>query len=200
MTEIGMALSNPYQGERRPGAVGSPLPGVQVKIQEDGELLVKGPNLFSEYWGRPDATKEAFTDDGWFKTGDSADVVALDPSEASTSPSLCYTILGRMSVDIIKSAGYKLSALMIENVILEHPGVAEVAVVGVPDDVYGEIVVALVARKEGHEGLSQGDLTAFCRERLAAYQAPKRWHFVDALPRNAMGKLNKKDLVKNLKP
>jgi malonyl-CoA/methylmalonyl-CoA synthetase len=193
MTEIGMALSNPYRGQRRPGAVGSPLPGVQVKIQEDGELLIKGPNLFREYWGRSEATKETFTNDGWFRTGDSAETV--EPLEAGPA---CYRIMGRMSVDIIKSAGYKLSALMIENVILEHPGVAEVAVVGLPDDLYGEVVVALVARKDGHEGLSQGDLNAFCRERLAAYQAPKRWNFVESLPRNQMGKLNKKELVKDL--
>ena len=173
--------------------MGSPLPGVQVKIQEDGELLIKGPNLFREYWGRSEATKETFTNDGWFRTGDSAETV--EPLEAGPS---CYRIMGRMSVDIIKSAGYKLSALMIENVILEHPGVAEVAVVGLPDDLYGEVVVALVARKEGHEGLSQGDLNAFCRERLAAYQAPKRWNFVESLPRNQMGKLNKKELVKDL--
>ncbi|GAX83846.1 hypothetical protein CEUSTIGMA_g11270.t1 [Chlamydomonas eustigma] len=208
MTEIGMALSNPYEGERRPGTVGAPLPGVTVRIQDDGELLVKGDYLFSKYWGREEATREAFTSDGYFKTGDSAELTSSDASERSDDSSLgsiessavhqYYQIMGRTSVDIIKSAGYKISALMVESVILEYPGVSEVAVLGVPEEVYGEVVTALVALKPGSKSVTQKDLTGFCRERLAPYQAPKRWKFVESLPRNAMGKLNKKELLKTI--
>ncbi|KAG1670361.1 hypothetical protein FOA52_000121 [Chlamydomonas sp. UWO 241] len=207
MTEVGMALSNPYAGAPRvPGAVGQPLPGVDVRISGDGELQVRGDTVFSEYWGNAAATAEAFTPDGWFRTGDSADTVAATTTAgtgteaAAPSAQLLpeyHRILGRTSVDIIKSAGYKLSALQIESVVLEHPGVAEVAVIGVPDEVYGEVVTALVARKPSAPELSQHELTGFVRERLAGYQCPKRWRFVDALPRNAMGKLNKKELLKD---
>eukprot|EP00955_Chlamydomonas_euryale_P116263 366406-Chlamydomonas_euryale.AAC.26 len=210
MTEIGMALSNPYAGAPRvPGAVGLPLPGVSVRIADDSELLVRGDNVFKEYWGREAATAEAFTPDGWFRTGDSADVLTVAAEDGNGSSSAdanngangastaeYYRILGRTSVDIIKSAGYKLSALMIESAIMEHPGVSEVAVLGVPDDTYGEVVTALVGRQPSHPELGQRELTGFCRERLASYQCPKRWHFVDKLPRNAMGKLNKKELLK----
>ncbi|GLI61914.1 hypothetical protein VaNZ11_004438 [Volvox africanus] len=199
MTEIGMALSNPYKGERRPGSVGTPLPGVEARIAPDGQLLVRGPNVFSEYWGRPAATSEAFDADGFFLTGDT--------SSTSGSPPY-FTIEGRTSVDIIKSSGYKISALQIESVVLEHPGIAEVAVLGVPDETFGEVVTALVAAKPQTAGVGPeagraarpevGELQRFCRDRMAPYQVPKRWQWVSALPRNAMGKVNKKELLKML--
>ncbi|EFJ50094.1 hypothetical protein VOLCADRAFT_104041 [Volvox carteri f. nagariensis] len=215
MTEIGMALSNPYKGERRPGSVGEPLPGVEARIAPDGELLVRGPTVFSGYWGRPGATDEAFDDEGYFRTGDTASTSGSPPY---------FTIEGRTSVDIIKSSGYKISALQVESVVLEHPAIAEVAVLGVPDETFGEVVTALVAVKQPPPSLPPvaaassaataeepattttvaavrpevGELQRFCRERLAPYQVPKRWHWVTALPRNAMGKVNKKELLRML--
>jgi len=192
MTEIGMALSNPYQGgERRPGSVGQPLPGVQVAVAPDGELLVKGPMLFTEYWGRAQATRDAFDGSGFFRTGDT---VAVD---AGTG---CYAIQGRTSVDILKVGGYKVSALDVEGALLEHPGVAEVAVLGVPDEVYGQVITAVVAAKDPAAAAGLPDaLRAHCATRLAPYQAPKRYHPVAAIPRNAMGKVNKVELLRALR-
>lgn len=189
MTEIGMALSNPFHGERRPGAVGQPLPGVEVRLMaENGELImgenlpgeiqVRGGGVFREYWNRPEITAESFVD-GWFKTGDMGVVEGG-----------YYRILGRLSVDIIKSGGYKLSALEIEAVLLEHPSIAECAVVGVPDDTWGEEVAAVVVlRPEGMLDLST--LRDWCRERISPYKIPKRLLAVASLPRNAMGKVTK---------
>ncbi len=148
MTEIGMGISNPYHGERRAGAVGKPLPGVRVGLfDEDGKLIegddipgeirVQGDNVFLEYWDNPRATKEAFIDD-WFCTGD----VAVREIGY-------YRIMGRSSVDIIKSGGYKLSALEIEDTLLTHPKIAECAVVGMPDETWGEVVTAFVVLKRG---------------------------------------------------
>src|SRR5207244_9270208 len=131
MTEIGMALSNPLHGQRRPGYVGSPLPGVDVQIV-DGELEVRGPGVFLEYWRRPDETARAFRD-GWFRTGD----VAIATAGA-------YRLLGRTSTDIIKTGGYKVSALEIEEVIREHPAIADCAIVAVPDLEWGERVCAAI--------------------------------------------------------
>lgn len=188
MTETGMVLSNPLHGARRPGHVGLPLPGVEVRLVDDdgapategepGDIEVRGPGVFREYLGRPDETRAAFRD-GWFRTGDVAVV-----EEGS------HRILGRQSVDIIKSGGYKLSALEIEEVIRQHPGVADCAVVGVPDAEYGErVAVALVPR--GGAGPDLASLRAWGRQRLAAYKLPSRLRVVDALPRNAMGKVVK---------
>ena len=190
MTELGMALSNPYEGERRPGHVGQPLPGVVIKRVDEsgdevtdastpGELAVKSPTAFREYWGNPDSTTKAFAD-GWFLTGD---IAVMDEG--------AYRILGRASIDIIKSGGYKLSALEIEATLLEHPNVSEVAVIGIPDDEWGELVAcALVVRQP----LSEGALTEWARERMSGYKVPRRWHFTDALPRNALGKVTKPSL------
>eukprot|EP00123_Amoebidium_parasiticum_P009623 comp19602_c1_seq1/m.23079 comp19602_c1_seq1/g.23079 ORF comp19602_c1_seq1/g.23079 comp19602_c1_seq1/m.23079 type:complete len:573 (-) comp19602_c1_seq1:167-1885(-) len=196
MTEIGMALSNNYHGKRYPGAVGFPLPGVEtrivreegrnyvdVKAGESGELWVKGPTVFTRYWNKPEATAKAFHD-GWFLTGD----------EASCTDGL-YRILGRASADIIKTGGYKVSALEIENVILDHPSVKEVAVVGVKDDVWGERVGAIISFKSGKE-LSLDEVKSFCKDHLASYKLPTLLHRVESIPRNAMGKVNKKQLVK----
>lgn len=202
MTEIGMALSNPYRGDRRPGTVGQPLPGVELRLssepaeqgqstddnsqadtsgQESGELReiqVRGPTVFLEYWRRPEATAEAFVD-GWFRTGDMA---VLDDGYVR--------IMGRSSVDIIKSGGYKLSALEIESVLLEHPTVVEAAVVGLPDDTWGELVAACLVVAADCE-LTPAALQDWCRDRLSIYKLPRRVEFVAHLPRNAMGKVTK---------
>ncbi|KAK9838516.1 hypothetical protein WJX81_004577 [Elliptochloris bilobata] len=206
MTETNMILSNPYEGERRPGSVGLPLPGVEVRAIADpaydedsgaassdgvvarpGELRVRGPNLFREYWNQPDATAEAFDEDGWFRTGDTG---VLDGSPPY------WRILGRSSVDIIKSGGYKISALGVENVLLAHPRVAECAVVGLPDDMQGERVVAIIAYSG--EPVTLEELQRFTAGELPAYQLPRQLRIVDGLPRNAMGKVNKKQLVRDL--
>ena len=161
MTEIGMGLSNSLLGKRYPGCVGTPLPGVEAKVVDEagqpvepgapGEIVVRGKTVFLEYWGRPKETEKAFRD-GWFLTGDVAVV-----------ENGIFRILGRSSVDIIKTGGYKVSALEIEEVLLTHPDIKEVAVVGVPDQVWGErIVAALVLqgrRQPDHRvaaGLGQG--------------------------------------------
>ena len=189
-TEIGMALSQPLAGRRVPGRVGHPLPGVQVKLV-DGELRVKGPGVFGGYVGRPEATVACFDELGFFITGDATEY----------DENLGYRIMGRTSVDIIKHGGYKLSALEIESAVLEHPGVGECAVCGVPDDVYGEIVGCVLAPGPASDGAPVSpppdaeELRAFLKDRMASYKAPGVVVVVDAVPRNAMGKVNKRSLV-----
>ncbi|CAK5217910.1 unnamed protein product [Aphanomyces euteiches] len=187
MTECGMALGNPLAGPRHVGYVGQPFPSVQARIAEGGELQVRGPTLFKAYWNRPEETKKEWTDDGWFKTGDVAEY-----NEALGS----YRILGRASVDIIKSAGYKLSALEIERVILEHPQVRECAVYGVSDDTWGQIVTAVLRPDAGITTVDEfkPPLVPFLKENLAKYKVPRTFHIVEAIPKNAMGKVNKKSL------
>ncbi|DBB14291.1 TPA: hypothetical protein ACH3X3_001228 [Trebouxia sp. C0006] len=207
MTETGMVVSNPFNGDRRPGTVGVPLPGVKVKVaplpeQSDqdkqssaefvdgpGELLVKGDILFKEYWRRPEATAEAFDHDGWFKTGDTAGSQGDPPY---------WKILGRSSVDIIKSGGYKISALEIENALLTHPAVNECAVVGIEDEIQGQIVAAVVACHSDAEEVSLEGLQKHAADRLPPYQIPKILKLTDQIPRNAMGKINKKALIKTM--
>lgn len=189
MTEIGMALSNLLHGERRPGSVGVPLPGVDVRLKsesgaiitgenEPGEIQVRGPGVFAAYWNRPEATAESF-DGGWFRTGDMA-VIERG----------YFRIMGRLSVDIIKSGGYKLSALEIEAALLEHPGIHECAVVGLPDDTWGEAVTAVVVLKPG-ASLELPALREWCKSRLSVYKIPQRLRVVPELPRNMMGKVTK---------
>jgi malonyl-CoA/methylmalonyl-CoA synthetase len=189
MTEIGMAISNPYEGERRAGHVGMPLPNVQVRLVDEenrvvegqpGEIQIKGPTVFKEYWGKAVATKEAFTEDGWFKTGDVAELVDG-----------YYRILGRNSTDIIKSGGYKLSALEIEEVLRTHSSVEDCSVVGLPDEEWGEIVAAVVVLKSN---TSSDELNTFMRSKMPAYRVPRKYLFLSELPRNAMGKVTKNDL------
>jgi malonyl-CoA/methylmalonyl-CoA synthetase len=191
MTEIGMALSNPLEGERRPGHVGLPLPGVEVRLVGDdgrtvepgtpGEIQVRGPSVFLEYWRRSEATEESFVD-GWFRTGDVA-VIEMG----------YYRILGRSSVDILKTGGYKVSALEIEELLRTHPGIREVAVVGLADEEWGERVAAAVVPEE--EGTLEADaLRAWAGERLAPYKVPRSFRFVAELPRNAMGKVTKPEV------
>jgi malonyl-CoA/methylmalonyl-CoA synthetase len=191
MTEIGMALSNPLRGRRVPGHVGAPLPGVDVRLVDEagclvppgvsGEIEVRGPSVFLEYLGKPEATRDAFRD-GWFRTGD---VAVVDDGS--------YRILGRLSVDIIKTGGYKVSALEIEEVLRQHDAVAECAVVGVEDAEWGErVCAALVTRGSA----DMHHIEAWTRERLAPYKVPSRFLAVSELPRNAMGKVVKPEVAR----
>jgi len=194
MTEIGMALSNPLHGERRPGFVGTPLPGVDVHLVDEagrpvvrgettpGEIEVRGATVFLEYWRRPEATAAAFRD-GWFRTGD---VAVVDDG--------AYRILGRSSVDIIKTGGYKVSALEVEEVLRTHPAIAECAVVGVEDPEWGERICAAVERR-GEADLTLAALQAWAKERLAPYKIPRGLRSVPALPRNALGKVTKREVA-----
>jgi malonyl-CoA/methylmalonyl-CoA synthetase len=188
MTEIGMALSNPLNGPRRPGFVGNPLPGVEIRLVDEsgqpveaglpGEIQVKGPAIFLEYFRRPEATQQAFRD-GWFCTGDTA------VFEAGA-----YRILGRNSVDIIKTGGYKVSALEIEETLRTHPAIQECAVVGIEDPVWGERVCAAIVPL-GETILTLEALRDWGRERLAPYKLPSRLLCLADLPRNTMGKVTK---------
>ena len=188
MTEIGMALSNPYEGRRTPGAVGVPLPSVELRLFDadgdvvavgsSGEIEVKGPSVFLEYWGRPEETAKAFRD-GWFRTGDVATL------EAGV-----YRILGRQSVDIIKTGAEKVSALEIEAVLREHTAVQDCAAVGVEDPEWGERVAAAIV-PAGDAVLDLAELRAFARGRLAPYKVPRQIIIVEELPRNALGKVVK---------
>ena len=192
MTEIGMALSNPYDGPRVPGAVGSPLPGVEVRlVDEDGRLVasgqpgeieVRGPTVFRHYWQRPEATREGFRD-GCFRTGDLA--IVEDG---------VYRILGRQSVDIIKCGGEKISALEIETALLGHPRIEECAVVGLEDAEWGQRVAAALVLTDGGE-MDLETLRTWARERLAIFKVPSRVKCLDRLPRNAMGKVTKPAVV-----
>jgi malonyl-CoA/methylmalonyl-CoA synthetase len=194
MTELGMAISNPYHGERKAGFVGLPLPGVSVKLVneqneevafgEPGEIIVLGNNVFLEYWQKPEATQETFTKEGWFKTGDIA--VVEDGY---------YRIMGRSSVDIIKSGGYKISALEIEEVLREHEHIADCAVVGIPNDEWGELIVATLVLNEV-EAIDEKALSEWLVQKMAAYKKPRKYLILNELPRNAMGKVVKNDVKK----
>jgi len=197
MTEIGMALSNPLRAERRPGFVGAPLPHVEARLVDEegrpvppgtpGEIEVRGATVFLEYWRRPDETAAAFRD-AWFRTGD----VAVVEHGA-------YRILGRSSVDIIKTGGYKVSALEVEEVLRTHPAIAECAVVGVEDPEWGERICAAVERR-GEVDLTLAALQAWAKERLAPYKIPRALRSVHTLPRNAMGKVTKPEVAKLFNP
>ncbi len=192
MTEIGMALSNPYDGERVAGEVGTPLPGVEVQLvspsgdpihdTSPGEIEVRGPTVFQAYWQRPEATREAFRD-GWFRTGDIA--VRQDGR---------YRILGRQSIDIIKCGGEKISALEIEAVLLAHPLIEECAVVGLEDPEWGQRVAAALVMA-GDEPLTLEALREWAKQRLAIFKVPSRVQCLARLPRNAMGKVTKPAVV-----
>ncbi|KAL7606185.1 hypothetical protein Lser_V15G18145 [Lactuca serriola] len=204
MTEFVMAISNPLKGMRKGGTVGKPFPGVEVKIlTEDnvndgvGELCVKSPSLFKEYWKRPEVTKESFIEGGFFKTGDA---VRVDEDGY-------YVILGRTNADIMKVGGYKLSALEIEAILLEHPAISECCVLGLPDNTYGEAVTAIIVpdmeikkarEKDLKPAISLDELSSWAKQKLAPYKLPTRLFLWESLPRNAMGKVNKKELKKTL--
>ncbi|KAK3086264.1 hypothetical protein FSP39_015987 [Pinctada imbricata] len=245
MTKVGMALTNPLNGERIPGkwlsgfvricyeevapdkwplapgeiwndrgTVGKPFPSVKVKIgQTDvytehkyttlcegdgdgtevtpgvkevvGELLIKGPAVFSGYWNKQEASQKTFTSDGWFKTGDTAEY-----------KDGVYSILGRTSVDIIKSGGYKISALDIERTLISHPSIADCAVVGLPDLVWGQkVAAAVVASDSSNKTLTAKEIRSWAKDKMANYKIPSVVKVMDQIPRNAMGKVNKKELV-----
>jgi len=176
MTETVMLVSNPVDGERRPGTVGLPLPGVDVRLDPaSDEILVRGPNVFAGYWRRSDATAAVFTEDGWFRTGD---VGAWDDAGY-------LAIVGRAK-ELIITGGYNVYPREIEDVLRAHPGVGDVAVVGTPSPEWGEVVTAYV---EPGPGFDAAAVLAWAAERLAPYKRPRLVHAVDALPRNAMGKV-----------
>ena len=191
MTEIGMGLSNPYRGERRPGHVGLPLEGVElVLLNEDkevvnegeaGEIHVKGPSVFEEYWNKPEATSEAFTEEGWFKTGD---IAVFNKGS--------YKILGRDNLDIIKSGGYKISALEIEDELRNHKHIDDCAVVGIPDPEWGEVVAAALISDEDIPDFES--ITISLKEKLPSYKLPRKYIVVKKLPRNVLGKVTKAEL------
>lgn len=210
MTEIGMALTNPYDpvSSRRPGSVGRPFPFVQARLVDErtghviddtpngtttpGELQIAGPVVFKEYLNRPDATQDSFVIEEhdqavirWFKTGDIAERDA----------SGVYKILGRASADIIKSGGFKISALEIERELLSHDDVAEVAVCATPDTILGESIVAVVAVRETRNAADlRHNMEEYLKTRLAKYKQPRDWIFITAgIPRNHMGKVRHRD-------
>jgi malonyl-CoA/methylmalonyl-CoA synthetase len=182
MTETGMNVSNPYDGERRPGTVGFPLPGVELRLAADGEVHLRGPNVFGGYWGRLEATAAAFTEDGWFRTGD---IGEHDPDG--------YLRLVGRARDLIITGGLNVYPREVEDVLLRHPAVAEVAVAGIPDAEWGELVAAWVVPGAG--GPPPDDaLAGFAAEHLARFKCPRRFVFVDRLPRNALGKILRHEL------
>ncbi|HUF74386.1 MAG TPA: malonyl-CoA synthase [Gammaproteobacteria bacterium] len=189
MTETNMNTSNPLEGERKPGTVGPPLPGVEVRVRDDqgnllgpgeiGNLEVRGPNVFVGYWKLPEKTAEDFSDDGFFNTGDKA-MIDKDGYVA---------IVGRAK-DVVITGGLNVYPKEVELVIDELPGVRESAVIGVPHPDFGEAVVAVVVCENG-SGTDASRIIDGCKERLAGFKAPKRVVFVDELPRNTMAKVQK---------
>jgi fatty acid CoA ligase FadD36 len=189
-----ITVSTRADGERRPGWVGLPLAGVETRLLDDagnpvphdgetvGKLQVRGPTLFDGYLNRPEATAEVFDPDGWYRTGD----VAVVDGEGM------HRIVGRESVDLIKSGGYRIGAGEIETSLLGHPGVREAAVVGMPDDDLGQRIVAFVV---GSPELKTDELINYVAQDLSIHKRPREVRFVDALPRNAMGKVVKKELL-----
>ncbi|MFJ6387122.1 acyl-CoA synthetase [Streptomyces sp. NPDC091972] len=197
MTETLMNTSVRADGEPRAGTVGVPLPGVELRLVEEdgspitsydgetvGEIQVRGPNLFTEYLNRPEATAAAFTADGWFRTGDMA---VRDPDGY-------VRIVGRKATDLIKSGGYKIGAGEIENALLEHPGVREAAVTGEPDPDLGERIVAWIVPADAQSPPSLEELADHVAGRLAPHKRPRVVHHLDSLPRNDMGKIMKRAL------
>jgi malonyl-CoA/methylmalonyl-CoA synthetase len=180
MTETVMLTSNPYEGPRKPGTVGFPLPGVDLRLAEAAEVEVKGPNVIAGYHERPDATAEAFTDDGWFRTGDLGE---LDDDG--------YLRLVGRSKDLIITGGYNVHPREVEEVLATHPDVREVAVVGRPSERWGEEVTAVVVAARR---LSTEELRAYAAGQLAPYKVPKQVEFSDELPRNALGKILRSEL------
>ncbi|SDN86451.1 AMP-binding protein [Actinacidiphila guanduensis] len=182
MTETLITVSARASGERVPGAVGTPLPGIATRVADPvdgiGELQLTGPTLFDGYLGRPEATAASYTEDGWFRTGDIA-AVAADGT---------HRIVGRASTDLIKSGGYRIGAGEVENALLAHPAVREAAVVGAPHPDLGQQIVAYVVA----DGVAAQELTDFVASRLSAHKRPRAVRFLAELPRNALGKPQKR--------
>ncbi|QKW42809.1 acyl-CoA synthetase [Streptomyces microflavus] len=195
MTETLMNTGIRADGVPRPGTVGPPLAGVELRLVEEdgsvlsgpeaiGEIQVRGPNLFTEYLNRPDATAAAHTEDGWFRTGD---VGTVDEDGY-------VTIVGRKATDLIKSGGYKIGAGEIENILLAHPGVREAAVTGEADPDLGERVVAWVVAADPGSPPPAEELADHVAAQLAPHKRPRTVHYLDALPRNDLGKIMKRSL------
>lgn len=182
ITEGGIVVTNPYDGPRQPGRVGLPFPGVEVKLGEKDEVLLKGGQVFKGYWRNPDATREAFTPDGFFRTADVGEI----------GPDGTLAIRGRLK-ELIISGGFNVYPREVELVLETHPAVEEVAVAGVPSDAWGEEVTAYVVPSKSTK-LVEADLIAFARERLANYKCPRRIVVLEMLPRNAMGKIERSKL------
>jgi acyl-CoA synthetase (AMP-forming)/AMP-acid ligase II len=223
MTEVGMALScGLSDSDRVDGSVGWPLPSVQARLvntdtgdiipetslgeEHAGEIQLHGPTIFKEYFQNPEATKKEFTEDGWFKTGDIAFRQNVDGAGSGASGAWAtgpaWFIQGRKSADIIKTGGEKISALEIERQLLSLPEVSECAVVGLPSEAWGQKAAAIVVLTEQGKTAGKGgkqwsalDMRRALKERLAAYKIPQDMEVVQELPRNAMGKINKKDLI-----
>jgi malonyl-CoA/methylmalonyl-CoA synthetase len=193
-TESGLSVSNPYDGPRRFGTVGLPLPGTELAIVDDegrsiepgndGEVVLRGPQVFSGYWNLPDATEESFHLGGWFRTGDAG---RIDPEDGY------LTITGRLK-EMIISGGLNVYPREVELVLEDHAAVEGAAVVGVPSERWGEEVVAFVVPTEG-DGVDEEDLSAHAREHISAYKCPKRFFAVRNLPRNEVGKVLKEELI-----
>ena len=197
MTETGMNLSNPLKGERRVGSVGMPLPGVSARIVDPetesplpdgavGEVQIKGAHVFKGYWRQPEKTAEAFSDDGWLRTGDMG----------LREPDGYFTLKGRAK-DLIITGGLNVYPPEVELALMEHPAVAACAVIGCPDEEWGEQVTAVIIPQAGAT-VDEAAICAFCRERLAAYKAPRRVILADDFPRNALGKIQKAKLREEL--
>lgn len=193
MTEVGMALSNKIDGERRPGSVGIPLPGVEIKLEDDegkiitdegeaGQVMIRGPQVFLEYINLSEKTKDSFKE-GWFLTGD---VAVLEKGY--------FKLLGRDSIDVIKSGGYKISALEIEDILLGHPNIKECAVIGKEDKKWGQIVVSAIVIRE--KELSIEEVQKWCSKSLSGYKIPRIIKIIEELPKNSMGKITKTKLKK----
>jgi malonyl-CoA/methylmalonyl-CoA synthetase len=185
MTETIMNVSNPYDGERRPGTVGLPLPGVELRLAggHEGEVLLRGPNVFGGYWHNPRATAEAFDPDGWFRTGD-----------LGTFDERGYLRIEGRSKELIITGGYNVHPREVEELLLEHPGVAEAAVVGTPSQEWGEQVTAFVVPTDPGAPPDRDELLALAAGRLAGFKRPRAVHYVESLPRNALGKVLKHEL------
>jgi len=189
MSETGMITSNPFDGERRPGTVGTALPGVRVRVVDDadrplpaddkGSIQVKGENVFSAYWRMPERTRQEFTEDGWFRTGD----IGVFDSDGYLS------IVGRAK-DLIITGGYNVYPKEIELLLDELPEIAESAVIGVPHPDFGEAVTAVVVARPNAK-IDEARMIVALKSQLAGFKVPKRVHLVDELPRNAMGKVQK---------
>jgi len=190
MTETVMLVSNPYLGERRSGTVGFPLPGVKMKVEEQsGEILVSGPNVFEGYWNQLDANQEAFVDESterWFRTGD---LGKLDEDGY-------LKIIGRKK-ELIISGGYNVYPREVDDVLINHPAIEQVAVAGLPSEEWGEEVTAWIVPTSQEKTPSLEEIREFCRQYLAAYKLPQRLVIANTLPRNALGKVLRHELREN---
>ncbi|MCK5539571.1 MAG: AMP-binding protein [Deltaproteobacteria bacterium] len=200
MTETGMNTSNTYDPTgRKPGSVGFPLPGVSLRVidgegkdvvpGEIGEMLLKGDNVFKGYWQMPEKTKESFVD-GWFRSGD---LGYQDPDDEMR------VYLSGRAKELIISGGYNVYPKEVETVLETHAAVKECAVVGLFDEDFGEKVTAAVVLQDGFDEINPAEIITFCRSKLAVFKCPKTIHFIDELPRNAMGKIQKNQLVERYK-